>query len=153
MPTLRLRIIGHHLPGRQFACYDNVHVAVQGMRREDVPNAVPGDAAEAVFTFDVDVVTRETGEIDFRGPYIHGKRGERFVYLAWAAVSAAGSFEMFRRAKLHLSSLDAQDIEHALTTSSPIEGSLDLTNAQGGPLCASVRPPLIQWRVLDGVTA
>ena len=36
----------------------------------------------------------------FRGPAVHGKRGERFLYLTWGDVGPAGEFAMFRRAKL-----------------------------------------------------
>jgi hypothetical protein len=150
MPKLSLRIVGRNLPGRQFESYDNVHIGIQ--RRADVIDMVPGDAAAAVFDLDVDVVAAADG-YDFRGPYVHGKRGERFLYLSWGAVSDQGSFEMFRRAKLHLSILDVGDIERALRTGAPIEGRLDLSDEKGGPRCASVRPPLIQWNVLEGVQA
>jgi hypothetical protein len=152
MPKLSLRIIGRDLPGRRFACYDNVHVGVQRHAREEVFNATPGDADEAAFVFDVDAVTTKEGEIDFRGPFVQGKRGERFVYLTWGAVDPDGRFEMFRRAKLRFSDMDPTYVERALTTGAPIEGTLGLTSTRGGPLCASVRPPIIQWRVLETVS-
>jgi hypothetical protein len=83
---------------------------------------------------------------------VHGKRGERFIYLSWGSVADGGTFEMFRRAKLHLSVLDPGEVERALANGATIKGSLGLTGAKGGPICASVRPPVIQWRVLEGVT-
>ena len=40
----------------------------------------------------------DEGAIDFGGPFVHGRKGERFLYLSWGAVDP--DFEMFRRAKL-----------------------------------------------------
>jgi len=61
---------------------------------------VPGDAPEAVFTFTIDAVTGDDGQIDFRGPFVHGKRGARFLYLSWGERFPDGRLQMFRRAKL-----------------------------------------------------
>ena len=101
---LSIRIEGSNLPGRTFAEHAAVHVGVQC--RAEAADLVPGDAPEAVFDFSVDVLPAEGGGWDFRGPHVHGRRGERFLYLTWGDVGADGSFAMFRRAKLHLSSLD-----------------------------------------------
>jgi hypothetical protein len=78
---------------------------------------------------------------------VHGRRGERFLYLSWGDVADGRRFEMFRRAKLHLSVLDPRDVAQAVATGATIEAALDLTDAKGGPLCASIRPPTITWRV------
>ena len=86
-----LRIVGHDLPGRSFEGARNVHVGVQ--RRSEVIDLVPGDAESAEWEVYVD---------HRRGPYVHGRGDERFVYLSWGELGAEGSFEMFRRAKLHL---------------------------------------------------
>jgi Family of unknown function (DUF5990) len=72
--TLEVRIIGQHLPGRRWSCYDSIHVGVQ--RKAEVVGPVPGDAGQALFDLKMDVVTDETG-LDFRGPFVQGKRGER----------------------------------------------------------------------------
>jgi hypothetical protein len=58
---VRLRIEGHHLPGRRCGPYDDVHVALQVGRTPADP--VPGDAATAVW----DVVpgpVRVTARVD-----------------------------------------------------------------------------------------
>ena len=78
---LRIRIEGTSLPGRAFCEHQHVHVAVQ-CRSEPV-DLVPGDAAEAIFEFDVDILPSDDGAWDFRGPFVHGKRSERFLYLTW----------------------------------------------------------------------
>jgi hypothetical protein len=126
----RFHIVGTDLPGRA----DAVHVGVQ--RGRDVVDLVAGDAALAEFTFDVDVRNARFG-----GPYVHGKGGERFVYLSWGEV-VGGTFTMFRRAKLQLDSLDPTACD-----GHTVEGRLGLTDVKGGPLCASVRPPTITWTV------
>ncbi len=144
--TIDLRIIGRRLPGLRWSCYDSIHVGVQRQRQAEIVGPVPGDAAEAVFDLPIDVVTDEAG-FDFRGPVVQGKRGERFLYLSWGQVGPDGAFEMFRRAKLHLPALAERDVAHAARSHSRIEAVLDLTDERGGPLCAAVRPPRVQWRV------
>ena len=51
-------------------------------------------------------------------------------------------------AKLHLSTIPAADLARAVETGATIEAVLDLTDARGGPLCASVRPPWLRWSVV-----
>ena len=85
---MEIRIEGHDLPGRDFSCdgveRDNVHVAVQiGKEPYDL---VRGDASEAAWTVDVRVVETDDGP-DLRVPAIHGRRGERFLYLTWGQVT------------------------------------------------------------------
>ena len=75
---MRLVIRGHHLPGSTCGPYENVHVALQ-VRSEPV-GVVRADADAAEWVAEV-----RTGDGDFRGPAVHGKKGERFVYLTWRA--------------------------------------------------------------------
>src|SRR5215212_2247167 len=147
MSTVTIRIRGHTLPGPRCVglpgiakpVYEGVHVGVQ--RQRDVVDLVPGDADEAVWDLPIDVLPGRDGRLDFRGPYVHGKPGERFVYLNWGEVGASGGFAGFRRAKLWLGTIGDELLEQAITSRSVIEGRLPLTDRRGGPLCASVRPP------------
>jgi hypothetical protein len=139
---LRIRIEGSSLPGRTFCEYQHVHVGVQ-CRAEPV-DLVPGDAAAAVFEFDVDILAVD-GRWDFRGPYVHGRRAERFLYLAWGDHPSDGGFVMFRRAKLHLSCLDPDLIAAAAAPAHRLVARLALTDGRGAPRCASLRPPNIAW--------
>jgi Family of unknown function (DUF5990) len=111
----------------------NVHVGVQ--RGTSVIDLVPGDAQLAIFEFEVEVKGAR-----FTGPFVHGQRGERFLYLSWGEVSDGGEFTMFRRAKLQLDSLNAGTID-----GTTIEGRLSMSDASGGPIGASVRPPALTW--------
>jgi hypothetical protein len=52
------------------------------------------------------------GELDFKGSVVHGKRGERFLYLTWGQVHD-GTFDMFRRANLVLNAVDPQLVARA----------------------------------------
>ena len=120
---------------------DNVHVGIQ--RRRQPVELVRADAAEARWDLDIDIVDRN-GEIDFRGPDVQGKPGERFLYLTWGDVGDDGGFEMFRRAKLMLHRVDAETIDAARNTGILV-AHFDLTGGDDGPVCARVGPPAISW--------
>ena len=145
---MRVVITGVNLPGRVFCRPDgsemeNVHVGVQ--LRRDPAQLVRGDATEARWELDVDVVDKD-GLLDFRGPAVQGKRGERFIYLTWGNVDATNGFEMFRRAKLMLDRIDPELIESA-ARDGHLAATVDLTDDRGGPRCARVDPPALAWSV------
>jgi hypothetical protein len=145
---VRISITGVNLPGRVFcradgSAMENVHVGLQV--RRDPAQLFPGDAAEARWDVDVEVV-RKDGVVDFRGPAVQGKPGERFIDLTWGDVGSAGEFEMFRRAKLMLSRVAPELIESAASTGS-LAANVDLTGGDGGPRCARVDPPAVSWSV------
>ncbi len=133
-------IVGFNLPGRAWCEYDNVHVGVQ--RRADVVDLVPGDAAEAIWSFSVDVVPADGS---FRGPYVQGRRGDRFFYLSWGTVGDDRSFTMFRRAKLMLDAVDPAVATAAAEPGHLLLATLALTGGDGSPRCAALRPPAISW--------
>jgi hypothetical protein len=145
---MRVAITGVNLPGRVFcrpdgSLMENVHVGVQ--IRRDPAHLVRADASEAHWEVDVEVV-RSAGAVDFRGPAVQGKRGDRFVYLTWGDVSSAGGFEMFRRAKLMLDRIEPELVASALAGGC-LAATVDLTGGDGGPRCARVDPPAITWLV------
>jgi len=82
--------------------------------------------------------------LEVTGPYIQGRPGARFIYLSWVTVEDAAKFTLFRRAKLWLDAIPPALIEGTLD-GGLLVGRLGLTDARGNPLCASVRPPLIEW--------
>ncbi|GAA4636952.1 hypothetical protein GCM10023196_088850 [Actinoallomurus vinaceus] len=145
-----IRIEASQLPGRDcgqapgFPGYRNIHVGVQ---RRDRPAELldlhPGDAPSAAWELEVTTTATETGW-DLRGPYVQGRPGSRFVYLSWGAVNSDGHFAMFRRAKLWFDAIGL-DVLDAAVSSGLLVAQLGLTDARGHPLCAAVRPPLIEW--------
>ena len=85
----RLRLDGEPL--------HNVHVPCRSARSRSTWSA----ATPTTRRWDVSVrAVVEDGSVDLRGPAVHGKKGERFLYLTWGNVRPDGSFVMFRRAKL-----------------------------------------------------
>jgi hypothetical protein len=143
---VRVVIVGHHLPGRRCLqphgiVLTNVHVAVQ--ERSTPVGLVVADAPEARWELEVDVVIGPDGELDFRGPLVQGKRGERFIYLTWGDVGQDGSFAMFRRAKLMLNRVDAAVIRGAMQPNASLVATIDLTDSRGGPRGARVAPPAL----------
>jgi hypothetical protein len=122
---------------------ENVHVGVQ--MRSDPAQLVRADESKALWEVDVEVV-RKGGVLDFRGPAVHGKRGDRFIYLTWGNVGPDDEFEMFRRAKLMLDRVEPDVIESAMEADFLV-AVVDLTGDDGGPRCARVDPPALAWSV------
>jgi hypothetical protein len=146
---VRIRIEGSDLPGRRpggealALRLNNVHVGVQ--RRTEVVDRVPADAELATWTFEV--AGREVdGLLDVGGPFVHGRPGARFLYLSWGAVGESG-FAMFRRAKLMFGDVPGEVLRAAFAGQGVLVGRLRLTDGQGGPRSARVRPPDIAWAV------
>jgi hypothetical protein len=134
---MRIRIIGEGMPGSTCGPHSHVHVGIQ--RGKEPDQLAPGDAERVVFEFDVTPVRTPEGW-DFRGPYVQGRRGERFFYLTWGELPPGGQFAMFRRAKLYFADLDP-------AAGSRFEAHIGMTDGQGMPVCASVRPPRVTWQI------
>ena len=153
-PTVQrvhIRIEGTDLPGRRAGAeagalrLGNVHVGVQ--RGAEVVDRVPADAPTA--TWDIEVASREVdGLLDVGGPWVHGRPGARFLYLSWGAVDGE-RFAMFRRAKLLFGDIPTGLLRAAYQDGGVLVGRLGLTDHDGGPRCARVRPPDITW-LLEG---
>ena len=147
---MRIVIEGFELPGRRFCDPDgsalpNVHVGVQV--RADPSELVSGDASEARWELDVKVEEQPDGSFDFRGPAVHGRRGDRFLYLTWGNVDVGGGFHMFRRAKLMLDRINPKLVATAERQALPLIGTIRLTDQRGGPRCARVDPPDLTWAI------
>jgi len=115
--------------------YVNVHCGLQ--RGQEVVARSPGDRP---YETELAIDTRNGR---FTGPYVHGRNGDRFLYLSWGEVDGE-SFRMFRRAKLRLEHLDAAALDGRV-----LELHLVLRDGKGHPVCASLRPPTVEWRVVS----
>ena len=144
---MRIAVIGTDPPGRTFSDPDgtplgNVHVGIQvGTEPEHL---VRGDVYDARWEIDIRILVDGDRAIDFRGPAVHGKRGERFIYLTWGNVDDARAFRMFRRAKLMLNGVDPDLIRDASEHGS-LTARVRLSDDRGAPRCARVDPPAISW--------
>lgn len=150
-----IRIEASDLPGWEcgqtpgFPGYGNIHVGVQRRdRRDELLNPHPGDAPSAAWELEVTATRGETGW-DLRGPFVQGRPGGRFVYLSWGTVDDAGMFAMFRRAKLWFDGIPAAVLDAAVKDGMLV-ARLGLTDSRGHPLCAAVRPPLVEWSASTG---
>jgi uncharacterized protein DUF5990 len=120
-----------------------VHVGVQV--RSEPEQLVPGDAASARWVLEVKLSQLDDGQVDFKGSAVHGKRGERFLYLTWGNLSDDGRFEMLRRAKLMLNRIDVALVESAESQQRPLVARVQLSDDRGAPRCARVDPPAVEW--------
>lgn len=136
---MQVVIRGRELPGLDLPGRSGVHVGLQ--IGTDPVGLVQGDAVEAEWQSTIQLKKGSDGR-DFAGAAVHGRRGERFVYLTWGEVRA-GVFSMFRRAKIMLDGLppDAGDDD-------VVVAELGLTDACGMPKCARVAPDEITWRLV-----
>jgi hypothetical protein len=145
---VRIRIEGSDLPGRRelpgradLPGLGGVQVGVQ--RKAEVVDRVPAGAESAVWEFEV--VSREVDELlDVGGPWVHGRPGARFLYLSWGVVEGE-TFRGFRRAKLLFGDIPTAMLRAAHDGGGVLVARLGLTDADGGPRCARVRPPDITW--------
>lgn len=64
--------------------------------------------------------------------------------MSWGTVDDADGFTLLRRAKLWLDAIPSGVLDSALDLGLLV-GRLSLTDHQGNPLCAAVRPPVIEW--------
>jgi hypothetical protein len=143
---LTVTIEGFEMPGRSCApddageTYENVHVGVQ--RKQDPVDLIPGDKPTPTWTFRIDVRPPVDGAPDFGGPYVHGRRGERFLYLTWGTV-AGEVFHMFRRAKLVFADCPDEALADALDQGG-LHIRVRMRDGKGNPRCARVRDA--EWR-------
>jgi len=146
-----IRIEAHDLPGR--SCGPSPerpdgHQGIEvGVQRKNKPDELMGQVSAGVesVTWELEASPVPSTTADFRGPYISGPPGNRFIYLCWGVVSEPGKFEMFRRAKIMFDGVPDEALAEA-RASGVLVGRLGLTDAKGNPTCAAVRPPLIEWK-------
>ena len=140
---LHVRIIGVDLPGQHF---DDQRLPLQlaVQRGREFEGLVPADAERAVFEFDVALAGDEPDDV--RGPYVQGRKGDRFFYLSWVVPSGDGDWTIVRRAKIRPARIPDEIWSEAVAGDGVLEATLSLTDSRGGPLCASV-DDVCRWRV------
>lgn len=142
--SITARIVGRKLPGQRFGEREDVHLGIQ--RGREVVGSVPVDGADVRFDLTLDVIVGDSGgAADFRGPYVQGTRGARFFYLSWGQIGEDGAFAMFARVKLPLPALDADALARLKTGDTPLTALVELSDARGRPVTASVRAPQLVW--------
>lgn len=140
---VRVRIEAHGLPGSACGPYSDVWAGLVEEAGAHPSRMVSGGAREASWEISIEVRVHD-GAVAFRGAAVHGRAPERFLYLVWIGREGRAPAAMFRRAKLRLDSVPSPVLERA-RASGRLVGRVALTDARGMPLCASVRPPAIEW--------
>ncbi len=141
--SIHVRILGRRLPGRTCGPYTDVTVGLAGKVGCDPTDRVSADVRGASWETRIEVRGKD-GVPVFRGPAVNGPAGERFLYLTWVGRMGGAAPAMFRRAKLRLDAVPAEVLAESMR-SGVLVGRLELTAADGMPVCASVRPPTITW--------
>jgi hypothetical protein len=149
--VLRVLVTGRELPGASFtdpctpgaAREASVFVGVQ--RGREVIEEVRADAREVRFELEFRVGEKKDGSPNFLGPFAQGPVDDRFFYLSWGVGERAGRTRMFRRLKVRLGHLTWAQIRRSTSRGEPLRVTLRLTDARGGPLCGSAKPPFVAW--------
>jgi len=138
---LRLRVVIERPP---------LHVqwALQlGKAEHTEPSAVESESV--TFELTVRAISTAAGTFDFRGDYVYGPRGARFVYLCSGSHAGDLTSCWNRRAKVSLMTLTVDHITAVAAAPDLIfEGRILGTARDGGPACASI--PLLSdgWQLI-----
>lgn len=125
-----------------FAAGGGVLFGMQARRDVDDPRPA---CADTEFRLAIDVVQKVDSATDFAGECVHGRRGDRFLYLAWGIPATSEPFVMFARAKIKLDDIPAELLDAAVKNGQPLIVELQATNEKGQPASGTVRPPSIRW--------
>ena len=140
---ITIEILCTRLPGVQYEGRGPVHLGIQ--QDETIIEAAPGDRDRIVFRPMLRVRKHTDGSANFLGPYAHGPRDERFIYLNWVIIKNRIPTEQVGRIKLHLNHIAYEKMEQAAARKKPVKVTLELTSDKGKPVFASVRANKARW--------
>lgn len=110
------------------------------------PETVTSDAR--VFEFSV-LADMDVEPLNFLGPFAHGPKDARFIYLNSGTYAGQMNSCWSRRAKLSLMAIPKEAVESVLgLPGSRIETTIIGIGRDGGPVCAGVKG--LEWRVAAG---
>ena len=127
-----VEIVCTRLPGDQ-----NILLGIQ--KDEAFFEPSPTNVKRIVFRAGLRARRNADGSPNFLGPFAHGPKNERFIYLVWATVSPAARFG---RIKVHLNHIKWASVEKAGARKKALKVTLELTNEDGKIVYASIRPPV-----------
>ena len=125
-----------------FAAGDGVLFGLQS--RHDVDEPRPASTTTEFHTT-IEVIRTANSGVDFAGGHVHGRRGDRFIYLAWGIPDATEPFVMFARAKIKLDSIPVDLVDVSVDNGHPLVAELQATNSKGQPASGTITPPSIDW--------
>lgn len=90
------------------------------------------------------------GAFNYRGPFAQGTPADRFIYVNSGTYAGQPGTAWARRAKIKLAGMPRDLVEAALGDAHrAMEARVNGTMKDGGPVCASVPPASIQWRLVE----
>lgn len=114
---------------------------------QEVVEITSTDQQRIVFRPDFRVRPNPDGSVNFLGPFAHGPKQERFIYLSWLVMLGKLPVSSPGRVKLHLNHIKWEHVEKALARRKPIKVTVSLTAEGGKPVFASVRPGAAHWEL------
>ena len=146
-PTVGVQLVCESLPPNRFDGCDgrtDIRATLQTKDGHETGTSAANNSLK--WTTEIIAKTAADGSLDFSGPAVHGKRGERFFYLSWSG-ERAGQRAMFRRMKIHLRTVTEAQIAYAAKSGGTLVARVHAVAKDGGPACASV--PLLGdgWKV------
>ena len=139
---ITLEIICIELPG---AGANNLQLGLQ--RDQQIVDIASAGSKRIVFKPTLRVRRNADGSANFLGEFAQGSKTERFIYLNWLTPSGAGLMSQLGRIKLHLTHLTWGQVKKAVDNARPIRVTLNLTNAKGKPVMASVHADAAKWEI------
>ncbi|MBB4225612.1 DUF5990 family protein [Variovorax guangxiensis] len=126
-----------------------VDFAVQRGRDDLVkPFSVTKDFASFAITLTLGPLLAD-GAPNFQGPFAQGTPADRFVYVNSGFYAGQMGTPWERRAKIKLAGIPIELVESAAgRPDAAIEARIHGTMKDGGPVCATVRPPQIFWQMV-----
>ena len=126
--------------------FDTHHDVLFGLQsKHGVDDPLP--ASEST-EFQAQIEVRSGSEgLDFAGDHIHGRRGDRFIYLSWGTPDKTEPFVMFARAKIKLAHIPPDLLEQSIQQHRPLRAELQATNAKGQPASGTLKSAAIIWSV------
>jgi hypothetical protein len=141
---IAIEIACESLPGLQYEGRGPLYLGIQ--QDEEIVEAAPADRDRIVFRPTLRVRKHSDGSANLLGPFAHGPRAERFIYLNWLIVGSTPR-EQIGRIKLHLNHIEYADAQKAAARKKPIKVTLKLSNEKGKPVFASVRANQATWQL------
>ena len=144
---IRIRLVCEGLPLHRFeGCDGRRDIRVELQTKDGYESGLPAGRDALAWMTEITLKSGPDGALDFAGPAVHGKRGERFFYLSWSG-EKDGRCERFRRTKIHLRDLTAAQVSRATKSGGVLVARIHAVAKDGGPACASV--PLLGggWQI------
>jgi Family of unknown function (DUF5990) len=108
---------------------------------EEVQELTPVDHKHLIFSPVLRVRRHTDGSANFLGPFAHGPRTERFIYLNWVVVNNGVFSAAPGRIKVHLSQIPWSRVQTAVRAGKPIKLTFAISKSDGKLVYASVRVP------------